>query len=456
MILRILFMSLFCFLQLTQTSFAQNRQTLSLIRDTEIEALVRDYASPILKVAGLGGANINIALVNDKSFNAFVADGRRIFVNVGTIMQSETPGELIGVLAHETGHLAGNHLVRLRQQMANAQIMAAASMLVGIAAAAAGAAAGSGDVARAGASIASSGGTLATRNLLAYQRSEELAADRAALSYLQATRQSAKGMVTVFERFADQTMFSGRYIDPYARSHPMPRERINQSETLARQSPYYDKVSPLQVQARHDLVRAKLVGYLYPPQTVNRRFPKNDQSMAARYARAISASRYGQPDEAGKLFDQLISQQPGNAYFYEAKGQMLFETGRIKQALPVYKKALSLAPNEPLFQIAYGSALVESNQNDRLDEAIALLEKGLAIENASIRGFRYLGQAYQRKGQTALAQLSAAQGAMAQGQFKDAQTFATLAKEKLKRGSPGWLKADDIIDFTKAMRKERQ
>jgi predicted Zn-dependent protease len=249
-------------------------------------------------------------------------------------------------------------------------------------------------------------------------------------------------------------MFSGRYIDPYARSHPMPRERINQSQTLARQSPYYDKAAPAALQLRHDLIKAKLIGYLERPQTVARRFPSSDQSMAARYARAISASRYGQIQEAENLFDNLIRQQTDNPYFYEAKAQMMFETGRIKQAIPTYGKALQMAPHEPLIQIAYGAALVESGDKARLNEAIAMLEKGLARDHGSIRGYHYLGQAYARQGKTGLAQLAAAQSSLAKGDFKEAETFAILAQERLPKGSPGWIKADDIADFAKAMRKD--
>src|SRR6202020_3387121 len=77
-------------------------EKLAILRDTETEQLLRDYTRPILRTAGLEKQNIQVTVINQSVFNAFVADGRRIFVNHGALMQSETPNQIIGVLAHET------------------------------------------------------------------------------------------------------------------------------------------------------------------------------------------------------------------------------------------------------------------------------------------------------------------------------------------------------------------
>lgn len=225
-------------------STAEAQRQISVFRDAEVEALVADYVAPILRAAGIRGSSIQVVLVNERDFNAFVADGRRIFINLGVLLQSDTPNEVIGVLAHETGHLAGAHLTRLRQEISRSQIISAVTMLAGAAAMAAAASAGSSEGVAAGQGIALGGQTAAQRSLLAYQRGEELAADRAAITYLNATGQSAQGMLEVFGRFADQTMFTGRFVDPYVRSHPMARDRINQIERLARQSQYFERRDP--------------------------------------------------------------------------------------------------------------------------------------------------------------------------------------------------------------------
>src|SRR4051794_31963748 len=231
---------------------------LGLLRDAETEQLLREYAAPIFKVAGIPASAPQIILVNDRSFNAFVANGRKIFVNVGALMDAETPNEVIGVIAHETGHIQGGHLARLRQQVANAQILSVVGMLAGVGAVAG--AASSKD--RVGGSGLGAMGVLTgsqemiRRSLLSYQRSEEQAADSAALRYLSATGQSPKGMLDTFARFADSGLFRSRAVDPYLISHPLPSERIGQLEHLAKESPYFAKKDPPELQARHDLMRA--------------------------------------------------------------------------------------------------------------------------------------------------------------------------------------------------------
>src|SRR5690348_14114022 len=118
-------------LSLVAPALAQENKGPKDLRDTETEQLLRDYARPLLRVAGLEKQNIRVVIINDPSFNAFVADGRRIFVNYCAMLQSETPNQLIGVLAHETGHLAGGHLSRFRQQLASSQTEMIIAMLLG-------------------------------------------------------------------------------------------------------------------------------------------------------------------------------------------------------------------------------------------------------------------------------------------------------------------------------------
>jgi predicted Zn-dependent protease len=207
-----------------------------IIRDTEIEQLLRDYTAPILKVAGLTSHNIKVVIINDRNFNAFVMDGKRIFVNTGALMESQTPNQIIGVLAHETGHIAGGHLARLRDELANAQTMAIIAMLLGIGAMVAGG--GNSGAGQIGAATIAGSQHVALRTVLSYQRNQEEQADRAAVKFLNATGQSAKGMHDTFKRMADQLMFTARYADPYAQSHPMPAERVAALTQIAQESKF--------------------------------------------------------------------------------------------------------------------------------------------------------------------------------------------------------------------------
>jgi predicted Zn-dependent protease len=426
---------------LPQPAAAQGN--MPVIRDTEIEQLLRDYTTPILKVAGLASQNIKVVIINDRNFNAFVMDGKRIFVNTGALMESQTPNQIIGVLAHETGHIAGGHLARLRDELAHAQTMAIIGMLLGVGAMVAGG--GSGGAGQAGAAMITGSQHAALRSVLSYQRNQEEQADRAAVKFLNATGQSAKGMHDTFKRMADQFMFTARHADPYAQSHPMPAERVAGLTQIAKESKFWDKKDPADLQLRHDMMRAKISGYMEPPATVARRYPLNDTSLPARYARAISTYRHGNLQNAVTQLDALIAQHPGNPYFYEVKGQALLESGRGAEAVAPLRRAVQMLPNAPLIQIMLGQALVSTNNPANADEAIAMLRNSLAREPEAPAGYQQLAMAYGRKGDLAQADLASAQAAFYRGDIKTARELAARAKTRFAVGTPGWVKADDIV-----------
>ena len=418
-----------------------------LIRDAEAEQLLRDYTRPILRAAGLEKQNIQMVIINDVSFNAFVADGRRIFVNSGAIMQSDTPNQIIGVLAHETGHLAGGHLAKIREQLANAQTQLIIAMLLGAGAMVAGARSGNpgSGLSQAGAAAIQGPQEMIRRNLLSYQRQQEENADRAGVKYLNATQQSARGMWETFKRFTSDSMFAARGADPYLQSHPMPAERVAGLENLARSSPYWDRRDDPAVQLRHDMVRAKISAFMEKPDTFYRRYPPSNTTLPARYGRAIVTYRHGDLRSAIAQIDALIQEQPNNPYFYEVRGQALLEGGRPAEAVPTLRKAVVLSHNAPLIEMLLGQALVASNNNAFTDEAIGILRAATTKENEAPLGFSQLAMAYGRKGDYAQADLASAQAAFLRGDNKTARELASRAKTRFAIGTPGWVKADDIV-----------
>nr|WP_321446695.1 M48 family metalloprotease [uncultured Cohaesibacter sp.] len=428
----------------TSSADAQGRRV-QLIRDAETEELIREYARPIFKAAGLKPSNIRIHLVKDSSFNAFVVDSKRMFINTGTIIQAKTPNEIIGVLAHETGHIAGGHLIRLRQAMKRAQTIAAIGMLAGAGAMAAGAAAGSGDAARVGSAIASSSPGIAQRTFLNYARTEETAADRAAIRYLAKTGQSARGMLETFRRFADQSLFSSQYVDPYIQSHPLPRQRIAQIERLAKKSKYYNRQDSAALQLRHDLVRAKLAAFTQNPKRVMRSFKGRD--LPSLYAQAVVTYRLGNRNKAIRQVDQLIKAQPNNPYFWELKGQIYLETGMADNAIAPLNKAVSLRPDVGILRVMLGQAIISSKNNRNYSAAVSHLQRGLQNDPDLAVGYRFLAQAYENLGNRAKAEIATANGYFASGDISGAKAMAARAKKKLKRGSPEWLQADDIMSY---------
>lgn len=427
-------------------SVAAQSRSVPVVRDAEIEALVTDYTTPIVKAAGLGKRRISTVLVNSPSFNAFV-DGRRIFINTGALLQSETPNEIIGVIAHETGHLAGGHQERLREQIKQAKTIAVIGTLLGIGAGIAGAATRNNSIAGAAGGIAAGGGEIAMRSLLSYQRSEEAAADRSAINYLNKTGQSAKGMLTTFERFANALSISGTQVDAYRISHPLPRDRISNLETLARKSPNFNKKDPASLQQRHDLMRAKIAAYSGGMGSLQRMFRNNPRGIGARYGDAIYTYLNGNPRKALPKIDALIKEQPRNPYFHEMKGEILLKANDPAKAAASFKKAASLDPRKSgLIRMSYGRALMMTGNKANMKAAIRELKAGVVRDPEFSAGYGYLAQAYGQSGQMGLSDLATADQHYYAGRINEAKIFATRAQTRLKSGSPDWLRAQDIIN----------
>ncbi len=425
----------------------QGQRGMTIIRDAEIEQLMRDYARPVFNASGIGDGATKIVLVGSRDFNAFVNSGRRVFINVGVVMEAPNPGQVIGVLAHETGHIAGGHLHRLRQQLETAQMMAIAGMLLGAGAVAAGSRSNQVGMSGAGPMGAITGPMeVARRSVLAYQRSEEQAADKAAVRFLNQTGQSSRGLLETFERFSEENLFRRVGSDPYLQSHPSAPERIAALKEDVRKSPHFAKPDPPQLKARHELARAKLFGFLAKPDELVRRYPPGDSSLAARYARAISAYRHNSQGNAHQQIDGLIAQQPGNPYFHELKGQALLEAGRAREAVAPLRRAVQLAPGQPLIRGMLGHALVSTGDRRDAEAAIRELTTATQREPDSPDYHQHLARAYGAKGDDAMAALSAAQGYALSGQQEEARRLARRAKAGLKQGTPAWNKADEILN----------
>ncbi|WP_184870651.1 M48 family metalloprotease [Mesorhizobium sangaii] len=426
------------------SAFAQN---VPVVRDAEIEALVRDYARPIFKAAGLANDGIDIVLVNDQSFNAFVT-GRRLFINTGALMTAETPNEIIGVIAHEAGHIAGGHQQKLREQLERAKTMAIIATLLGAGAMVAGATTNSRGLAGAGMGMAAGGGEMAQRSILAYQRTEEITADRSAITYLNATGQSGMGMLKTFHRFQTALSLSGAQVDPYRISHPMPQDRIANLEVLVKQSPNVDKVDPPALQQRHDMMRMKIAVYMEGQAGLARLMRKMPGSLAAQYGEAESTYLFGNIATALAKTNALIKAQPKNAYFQELRGDILMKANKPKEAADAYAKAVSLDPaRSGLLPVSLGQALMAVGTPESLKKAVVQINNGLQRDKENAAGYRYLAQAYGELSDIPGAELATAEGHFYSGNYKDAKIFAMRAQQQMKRGEPRWLRAQDIINY---------
>ncbi|MBY0355830.1 MAG: M48 family metalloprotease [Rickettsiales bacterium] len=417
-----------------------------LIRDAEIEHYLRHLSSPVWTAAGLEPQAVSIFIIDDDSINAFVAGGSNIFFHTGLLLATDTPEMLIGVIAHETGHIAGGHLARGAEQVARAQIGAVISFVLGAAAAASGA----GD---AGAAILSAGPHVAERGLLAFTRANEQAADQAGLSYLETLHLTPEGMLNMFERLRrDEKRFLGTP-DPYALTHPLTKERISSIRSHVAQSPYREATLPANDQIMHQRMQAKLYGYMRPLVQVQSRYI--DASQPSRYARAVAYYRASDLPKALQEIDSLLTEQPNDAYFHELKGQMLFENGRIKESREQYQKASQLAPDSALLRSDYARTLLASPTTPTLRvEAIALLERASRQDPSYNASWRLLAEAYGKAGEEGKAHLALSEEAAMRDDATAMRIQANLALETLPSGSPAYLRAQDIKRF--AIRREQE
>jgi len=441
-----------CALTLVATTIPATAQGIPLIRDTEIERLLSDYASPLFRAAGFGSGRIKVRIVQDENFNAFVVDGRNVFIHTGALLQAKSPNEVIGVLAHETGHITGGHMAALRARIAQDQTRALLAQILGIGLMVAGGVAGGdsgADLGNAGTGVMFGGKEVIMRGLMAERRSQESAADQAGLQLLNATRQSGQGMLETFERFAQQEYISEAYKTAFARSHPLSTNRLARLRKLVNDSPYFNVNDPPQLQLRHDLMRAKLSGYLERPGIVFNRYPESDKSLPARYARSIARFFRG---GAGGLkaalaeANSLIRDRPNNPYFWELKGDLLMRSGKMSEAIPSLRQALKLAPSSSLMRVQLAAALQNEKSKTANSESVKLLRRSL-VDDKNSRAFRLLANGYYKQGKRPEADAMIAQAYFQEGNLKQAQIFAKRAQSKLRAGTPEWLKNDDILNY---------
>ncbi len=419
------------------------KRSISFIRDAEIEATIRAFATPLFNAASLDPGAIGVHLVNDRSLNAFVGNGLNMYINTGLLMRAENAGQVIGVIAHETGHIQGAHLIQMREQIDQATLPMLLEMLATIGAASAGSRASNpndwGGVRGGG------GPTMTERMLLRYSRGMENQADQAGMILLDRTGQSSRGLMEFLDILGDQELLQIGRQDPYVRTHPITRERIESVRTHVARSRFSEAPLPPDFEERHARMRAKLIGFLEPAR-VAAVYKATDQSIPARYARAIAA--YKQFDFAGSdaQFEALTRARPRDPYIIETRAQFLLEQGKPEAARDLYAQAVALAPTEPLIVQALGWSQL---QTGAVKEAIATLDRARSLRATDADTWRLLAQAYGRDGQIGLADYAQAEHYSLIGRRTEAAHFAERAMRALPPNSPVWLRAQDIRELVR-------
>ncbi|WP_156376932.1 MULTISPECIES: M48 family metalloprotease [unclassified Brevundimonas] len=409
----------------------------SAIRDTEIEGIIHAWSDPVFTAMGLEPSEIEILLISENDLNAFATRGRILGVNTGLILKTRSANELLGVIAHEAGHIKNRHTLRDGAQGAGMQ-----PMLMTMALGALAIAAGAPD---AGAVLLGNSQYFGTLNALRYMTHQEGEADNTGARALQNAGQSGRGLVTFFENFRAQEVFSDQRRYPYFRSHPLSSERIeNLRRFVAEQSNYDHRDSPERV-AEHALILAKIHAFMDAPNQTLRDYPESDTSLPARYARAIALYRDGQTERALAAVEVFLTEQPENPYFWELKGQILFEEGRPAEAIGAHQRSVELKPDAPLLRINLAHALIETRDPAKLDEAVNQLKRATALEHDNTLGWRLLSQAYASQNREGEARLASAEMYFAMGAEQQATQFALRARDMLTPGTAEWTRAMDIV-----------
>ena len=435
------FLFLFCALVMDASLLRAQGGGPAIIRDTEIEAIFREWSQPLFKQAHIGQDQVHIILVQSPEINAFVADGANIFFYTGLIEKTDGPGEVIGVLAHELGHIAGGHLIKMREAAERASYESLLGTVLGLGAAIASGNGGAGNA------IIYGSQSMAQSHFLTHSRVHESSADQAAYAYMSQAGLNPQGLETFLGKLESEELLPASQQSEYMRTHPITRDRIAAVHARVEQSGLEDKALPDLWKEQHARMKAKLMGFLHPEQ-VAWAYDDKDQSIAARYARVIAAYRQNRVDEAIKGIDSLLQSEPNNPYFYELKGQMLVDFGRINEGRKAYQKSVDLLPEAPLLRIALAHSLIEGSSGSAdLKSAVIHLQRAVKKEPNSTRVHRLLATAYGRLGQEDLAKLHLAEEALLQRKMSYAKNQAEIALKGLKQGTPDWLRAKDILNF---------
>jgi predicted Zn-dependent protease len=441
-------------------------QDLQFVRDAEIENTLRQYATPLFQQAGVDPKAVEIHLVQDPTLNAFVAVGLHLFINTGTIIETDDAGQLIGVIAHECGHIAHGDLVRSQSAISDAESVGIAALVLGMAAALAvrnqdlgaarqgilGAYAPTGALLPAAAGAA---GELAYKKFATFSRTVEGAADTAGLSFLDNLHMSARGMLAFMQKLAGQELLYTNHQDPYVRTHPLTQDRIDEIRHHIEHSPWSDVPPPPEFAEPHQRMRAKLFAFLNPPSSTLFRYKIDDRSIEGRYARAIAYYRIPDLAHALPIIDDLIAERPTDPYFHELRGQIMFENGRPAEAIPEYRMAVQILPNNASLRQELGSAELEADDPAALIDAKEQFNTATRNDPSDAETWRLFATAYGKAGDEAMAAAGMAEYALLVGRYSEALFDANKALKGLKHGTPMAIRMEDVRAAAESGRDNR-
>lgn len=437
-------------------------ESVAWIRDAEIEDGLIAMAKDIFRVAGLDGQALRIIIVHSDEMNASVLPGGTILVNTGLLLRLTSPEQLLGVIAHEAGHLrGGHHLRRWETMQRSAMTYAAGLLLSGLAAL--------GGAPQLAMAAAQGGVHVAERSYLSDSREKENSADQASIDLMAKLQLPPTGLAQALKILEENASITLVRADQYRVTHPFPADREAFFTAAEAHSPYRGRTLPETSHKWFKRSQAKLKAFLDPLSTSNGHqsgaYEKlateraNAHALASQYYQAIMAHRQAKPDHALDIIEKLIKIEPKNPYFYELKGQVLFENARTLEAISAYRHSIALHKNSPLLLSECAHALVEQDaaaavnhahgHSPYLAEAIRMLRKAQTLDPENPVTLQFLAVALGREGKMLQSILALVQKALSEGQDETAREQIRRAVQLYDKRKSSGLATDEQQAYLK-------
>ena len=412
----------------------------SLIRDTELEAALLHVARPMAEEAGLNPDNLQIRIIINSDYNAFVTADEIIYVYSGLIMKAENMLEVAGVMAHEIGHIAAGHVQQRHGVIKDASV----ATILGAVAAVALTASGNADAA---VGVLAGSTDQTNRIVLARSRQDEGVADEYAIRLMEHQGYSVAPMAERMRQLGSQRLLPENRQSEYYQTHPGALERSAVFQDHVNNHETGDVDEPEWMTQIHDRIKAKLAGWSSPPKTVLVSII-GETGVNTEYKRAIALHKLSDLNAAVDIMRDLVNQYPEDAYFQEFLGDLLLKSGDPVAAAEAYEKSLSLLPphiNAGQIELSLGRAYLAINDADAIEKAIVVLEQANRHEPDWAFVKRQLGIGLGRAGRFAAADLILAEEAMMRGQQDLAKQLAERVTKNPDATSYQQQLANDIL-----------
>ena len=432
------------FLVVSTSHSAPHIEKGNLIRDSEIESFLKDIMAPLFQTAGLNPSDLNLYIIANPQINAAASIDHSIFMNTGLLIKADSLDQVIGVLAHETGHIALGHVFRTMDAIQNASILAMASMVLGAAISIA-----SGSMDALAASMIG-GYSMAMGSFFHYSRGQEASADQAGLRYLRQLNWTNKGLISFMQKLAQEEYRPVDRQTAYMRTHPLSSDRVKTLVATASKYPDGNQV-PKRLEQKFHRIRAKLLAFLQPADTTLLQHPASNKSLISSYARAIAFFKKGQLLESMNALNALLRETPNDPFLHELKGQIYFDLGNVQEAFKSYQTAVKLRPKDPLIRITYVHVALEA-KTVPLKHLIKDLFFVLDHEPKNPEAWYFLAVTYGKLGRKDLAALALAEKELTLFNVERAMVQAKKAKA-LTTSKQAKMRATDIIHMIETQKK---